>query len=425
MEAIPEASDPTRLALITRLALSTKKHDVDSTTYALVWLSDISQLEWMVDRSISSLYEIQEILSQYKGYQLRDCIKDWATAPCTWYKGKTETELFELGWQKPLGLPLTCPEPPTSRGLTRNSYVAVGPTGRKVPHLDGVPADVVLKRTMEYNCLDRDEEQCILTKCGEPLELVYIYAGSLGEGKNLNDNTEEEPAIGSAFEYYTTCWRWIYLFWNETKVSGWQQAVDRLTQYRQPCEGMITLSSNAHALWRMARFALKPIKVTEDEKKMTLRFFWLPVVHNPRLRLTDPPVYSSNLSGAPNRAKLWNYETNKEVCSGDIITVTTEDPKNNPLPSMALLELQWCLTRVLALSGAAEFPNTEVFDDISEEEKEPEVKQETPSDVVRDSIEDEMDSNDPNNQNWTPDDLPSLTTSSAEEERGRKRVRHS
>jgi hypothetical protein len=76
MEAIPEASDPTRLALITRLALSTKKHDVDSTTYALVWLSDISQLEWMVDRSTPSLYEIQEILSQYKGYQLRDCIKD-------------------------------------------------------------------------------------------------------------------------------------------------------------------------------------------------------------------------------------------------------------------------------------------------------------------------------------------------------------
>jgi hypothetical protein len=76
MEAIPEASDPTGLALITRLALSTKKHDVDSTTYVLVWLSDISQLEWMVDRSTSSLYEIQEILSQYKGYQLRDSIED-------------------------------------------------------------------------------------------------------------------------------------------------------------------------------------------------------------------------------------------------------------------------------------------------------------------------------------------------------------
>lgn len=76
MEAIPEASDPTRLALIKRLVQSTKKHDVDSTTYALVWLSDISQLEWMVDRSTSSLYEIQEILCLYKGYQLRDCIKD-------------------------------------------------------------------------------------------------------------------------------------------------------------------------------------------------------------------------------------------------------------------------------------------------------------------------------------------------------------
>jgi hypothetical protein len=167
------------------------------------------------------------------------------------------------------------------------------------------------------------------------------------------------------------------------------------------------------------------LPVSEDEKKMTLRFFWLPVVHNPRLRLMDPTVYPSNLSGAPNRAKLWNYETNTEVCSGDIITVTTQDPKNNPLPSMALLELQWCLTRVLALSGAAEFPNWEAFDDTSEEEKEPEVKQENPSDVVCDSIEDEMDSNDPNNQNWTPEDLPSLTPSSAEGGRGRKRVRDS
>ncbi|KAJ5747604.1 uncharacterized protein N7511_009300 [Penicillium nucicola] len=436
-EAIPEANDPVRRALIRRLAWVTEKDHVRSTTYALLWLADLSQLEGLINAASSSLFEVQEILSTYKGILLRDRIQDWATAPCPWNKGKTEDELFKLGWWKPPGWRLSCPEPPTPHGLTRTNYIACGPAERRAPHVGGLPAEVILKRTIEYNCLDRDGEQCILTKCSEPIELACIYAGSLGEGKAPGNSHEDEPEVGSQFEFYTYCWRWIGIFWNHERVSGWQDAVDHQSSFCTPCESMITLSSNAHALWRMARFALKPIAISEDRMTMTLQFFWLPVVCKPRLKLIDPPVFPSVLYGAQSRSRLWNYETNMEIRSRDIITITTKNPEENPLPSMELVELQWFLTRVLALSGAAEFP----MDDDSnsslsesedgqpqesneENEEEPEIDQGTPSDVVRARIEEDPIWTMPGEPDWTSSEHETLSPSS-EEERGRKRVRHS
>ncbi|KAJ5320179.1 hypothetical protein N7508_000462 [Penicillium antarcticum] len=76
MEVIPEANDPIRVRLIEQLSKDTGRGYVDKTTHALVWLSDISQLEWMMDTSTSRLFEIQEILGIYNGLLLRDRIQD-------------------------------------------------------------------------------------------------------------------------------------------------------------------------------------------------------------------------------------------------------------------------------------------------------------------------------------------------------------
>ena len=46
--------------------------------------------------------------------------------------------------------------------------------------------------------------------------------------------------------------------------------------------------------------------------------------------------------------------TNKRIHSGDEIYLETSDPKRLPLPDLRLLEMQWILHRVTALSGAAE-----------------------------------------------------------------------
>jgi hypothetical protein len=41
--------------------------------------------------------------------------------------------------------------------------------------------------------------------------------------------------------------------------------------------------------------------------------------------------------------------------SGHIVTFTTDDSARKPLPSLALLEMQWVLTRGLAISAAGEY----------------------------------------------------------------------
>ncbi|KAL4788202.1 hypothetical protein BJX76DRAFT_316620 [Aspergillus varians] len=45
--------------------------------------------------------------------------------------------------------------------------------------------------------------------------------------------------------------------------------------------------------------------------------------------------------------------TLKPICSCDILVFKTETPDNHPLPSSELLDMQWRLTRAVALSGVA------------------------------------------------------------------------
>jgi hypothetical protein len=125
------------------------------------------------------------------------------------------------------------------------------------------------------------------------------------------------------------------------------------------CENMVCMSSVVRALWQMGRFALQPLNLSEDEPTMTVRFFWLPTLSTSDMLLTDPSTYPSGLSASARGTKTWNCVTERKIRSGDIITLTTEDPENLPLPSLKLLEMQWILNRVLALSGAAEFEVTE------------------------------------------------------------------
>jgi hypothetical protein len=49
--------------------------------------------------------------------------------------------------------------------------------------------------------------------------------------------------------------------------------------------------------------------------------------------------------------------------SGDIFTFTTDDPAIRPLPSWELLDMQWVLQRLTAMSGGAGTPDVDVYDD--------------------------------------------------------------
>ena len=117
---------------------------------------------------------------------------------------------------------------------------------------------------------------------------------------------------------------------------------------------------SAHKLWEKARFALKPLSLSEDQKVLTVQFYWLPVnSYSRKMAPTETPrPFPGNLSSSRvngrDSAKLYNNATDTKLCSGDILTFATNDPINHPLPSMELLNMQWVLHRVLALSGAAD-----------------------------------------------------------------------
>ncbi|KAF3891393.1 hypothetical protein GTR04_5215 [Trichophyton interdigitale] len=81
--------------------------------------------------------------------------------------------------------------------------------------------------------------------------------------------------------------------------------------------------------------------------------------------LTNPTI-PEDLVGIDGDYRAWNVRTGEEIASGQEIVLTTSDPENLSLPGWDLLELQWTLQRLTALSGAADaFPDAVEEDDSS------------------------------------------------------------
>jgi hypothetical protein len=127
------------------------------------------------------------------------------------------------------------------------------------------------------------------------------------------------------------------------------------------CNNLMCLSPSAHRYHGKGYFALKPVLLSEDQKCLTVKFFWLRKGSRPsQVNLCDAPSVEGRDQG-PGRARLGNHETTDLIRSGDEIRLETEDPENLPLPSWELLEMQWFLNRVVAISGAADVEEGQIF----------------------------------------------------------------
>ncbi|KAF2191183.1 hypothetical protein K469DRAFT_720172, partial [Zopfia rhizophila CBS 207.26] len=134
------------------------------------------------------------------------------------------------------------------------------------------------------------------------------------------------------------------------------------------CQNLVCLCPNAHAYWGKAYFALKPIRMSDDKKRLDVQFFWLSLnPHVPEVNVLQVPSLPANLDQGPNLAKLFNHETDTKIHSGCEISLETDDPVLRPLPDFRLLEMQWFLHRVTAMSGAAE-PQDDFHDDDSDDD---------------------------------------------------------
>jgi hypothetical protein len=183
----------------------------------------------------------------------------------------------------------------------------------------------------------RDNGICTITRAGRVVQVAHIYPFSMGSA----------PPTGSF-------WNLLRQFWSLETVGRWENAI--FTNKRtEICENLITMAPSTHAYWGAALFALKPLEVDVDGKWMVVQFFWLrPYKRLANMPLTTRPVLPSGLQGSIENVKLYNCETDKKICSGDKITLRTDDPDKKPLPSSSLLEMQWALHRLTALSRAAE-----------------------------------------------------------------------
>jgi len=149
-------------------------------------------------------------------------------------------------------------------------------------------------------------------------------------------------------------WASLYAFWKKDRIDQWKKIL--FTKKKtEVCENLITLAPSVHKYWGAALFALKPLDVAADGKSMDLQFFWLRPYKRPTLvPLSIPPELPADLQGSVEDVKLFDCKTERKICSGDKFTLHTDDPQNKPLPSPELLQMQWILHRLSALSGAAE-----------------------------------------------------------------------
>src|SRR3984885_8638742 len=124
------------------------------------------------------------------------------------------------------------------------------------------------------------------------------------------------------------------------------------------------LSPDAYTYWTKAYFALQPIELSDDKKRLDVKFHWMlrrsRYSHN--VDILTPPSPLEDLDGGSD-IKLFHFPTDQRIRSGDMISLTTDDPVTRPLRHYGLLEMQWIMQRVTAMSGAAE-----IYDDFNDDD---------------------------------------------------------
>jgi hypothetical protein len=127
--------------------------------------------------------------------------------------------------------------------------------------------------------------------------------------------------------------------WPEEKVAAWQtqlflQSLSGLDA-EERIDNCIILSKDIHEAWNKGAFILKSI--SENRITLTVQFFW-----QNRQTNTQPPISLTTISYSTENLNAFgnSFKLIKEVRSGDIYKLKTNDPVRKPLPSFVLLELR-------------------------------------------------------------------------------------
>ncbi|KAM0177749.1 hypothetical protein ACHAPF_004011 [Botrytis cinerea] len=198
---------------------------------------------------------------------------------------------------------------------------------------------------------ERDGLCCVLTK-GPSIQVAHMYPFH-------SISHQEADKFGQRHLF----WCHLKNFWSQEKIAAWEAELFPLGLCEFGADrvyNLITLSRNAHDMWARGAFALKPI--SGDKTTLKVQFFWQRRQKEDQTAMsllttpfsTEGLCQNTDVLGGGAAKLLKEDENITLIRSGDYFTLQTDDPESKPLPSFALLELQWFLQRVTGMAGAAD-----------------------------------------------------------------------
>jgi hypothetical protein len=164
------------------------------------------------------------------------------------------------------------------------------------------------------------------------------------------------------------------MFWPEEKVDSWKSKIFVNPNYpyqgTETVKNMITLTSTAHKVHSTGAFAFRPLRMKEDKTELELEFHWLPRPIREsmaKMGLLDLPESTRGRRSSREETEFIFLRNPNEsgtlIETGRVIRMTTNDPVIRPLPDPELIDMQWYLQRIFAMSGAADWWDEELESD--------------------------------------------------------------
>ncbi|KAK4031997.1 hypothetical protein C8A01DRAFT_51106 [Parachaetomium inaequale] len=141
-------------------------------------------------------------------------------------------------------------------------------------------------------------------------------------------------------------------FWGAAKCMAWQRLYEDASITQSP-KNHISMNHQLHVWFDKAKFALKPLRKTQNE--IVIQWHWL---RNPILKPKELIGDNEDIllrAGLTDRSWGTNIAHRKSgfpIQTGQTFVIRAKDPED--LPSFELLELQWNMLRIAAICGAGE-----------------------------------------------------------------------
>src|SRR3954468_23667005 len=115
-------------------------------------------------------------------------------------------------------------------------------------------------------------------------------------------NLKHPPLTHSPFGLY------LYQFWSQDRVDAWYNTI--FSSGTEVVYNLMCLGPPAHKDHERAYFALEPKEISDDKKRLTVKFFWLPRnQYSPKVDILSSPLIPEDLDGRNHGVGLWNFHT--------------------------------------------------------------------------------------------------------------------